>query len=251
MPSENGFRKQTREDSNKTHLTREDSNKTQLLGRADGPAGMGGVAPLAPRSVGLDTPSQQAVPAGRPSADSQGGTATTLPSSAPPHTGGVRAVRASQQFPWPRPSRGFGLVVCAQSSLATHVDRNGCCRNKTNPLTLQCSLIMAHTGLCVPGHRGTESEGHASSSQHSPVSRRSEQHPGVGQAHGIGILALAISSCEILCKTPSSVCSGEKPRPQSPLSHFTASAGGQPLSTSCEVEKANKKPTPPSSRKPC
>lgn len=76
------------------------------------------------------------------------------------------------------------------------------CRNKTNTLTLQCSLIVAHTGLCVPGHRGTESEGHASSSQHSPASRGSEQDPGAGQAHGIGILVLSISSCEILCKTP-------------------------------------------------
>lgn len=213
MPLENGFREQTREDSNKTHLSGEDSNKAQLAGGSRWLYGNArGAGSPGPKECGFG----HSDPAGRPSANSQGGTATTLPSSAP-RTRAVLELSEprSSSARGPGPPGAFGLVVCAQSSPGTHLDRHGRCRNKTNPLTLQCSLIMAQTGLCVPGHRGTESEGHTSSGQHSPGSRGSEQDPGGGQAHGTGILALSISSCEILCETPSSVCSGETPRPQS------------------------------------
>lgn len=76
MPLENGFRKQTREDSNKTHLSREDSNKTQLAGERRWLHGNWRGWLPGPEDRGLGHPD----PAGCPSPDSQGGMATKFPS---------------------------------------------------------------------------------------------------------------------------------------------------------------------------
>lgn len=162
MPLENGFRRQTPEDSNKTHLPRQSrwlhGNWRDWL-------------PWPWKEHGRRHPGSSRLPV------PQGQTGATCPESAEEgqpshccllcHAHMGELLRASQHFvPWSWPTQSFSPGDVSRGYKGSHLDKDSCCRNKTN---LQPS-VLAQAGPWVPGNYGIEAEGPTLSSQNIPAS---------------------------------------------------------------------------------